>query len=202
MTAETFFCHPFCATCSGNTANSCLSCSATAFFNDTSKSCYCMSAEYLKVVPGCTTSPCSTCAKCIAPCKNCFFDNEISCLSCVTEFFYAVNATTCVLQCPPMLYVPNAEKMICMDCVAPCLYCLGRVDNCTACVKDYFYDFENFTCKVQCNVGYYGDTESWECRSCDLSCVSCIGPFSTNCTLCNYTFFNSTLVPSVLYDCA
>ena len=61
--------------------------------------------------------------------------------------------------------------------------CFGAADSCTLC-RDKLINFRTLGVNsCNCDVGYYDDGSSFDCKACDSRCKSCI-TVPTNCTSC------------------
>ena len=87
--------------------------------------------------------------------------------------------------------VPN----ICILCDPLCTSCYEVSTNCSACTRTGNYTSylfaSNFTCLVNCPVGYYANKFNQTCDLCDTNCQECL--FSpTYCTVCHpdYGYYN------------
>ncbi|KAL4480170.1 hypothetical protein ABPG74_020686 [Tetrahymena malaccensis] len=146
-----------------------------------------------------------------------FLDNQQQCQPCNQNCKQCSSSTLC-LTCNQN-YVLNSQKQ-CVPCgpgqffdtsSQNCIICIKDMTNngqCVAqCASNQFYDIVNQQClncsaQNQCkpnipsNNQQYYDQNKMLCISCDKSCLTCQGPFSTDCIHCqnNYVLLQGKCV--------
>ena len=131
---------------------------------------------------GPTLSECT--ARCPLNCENC--SSAASCDLC-SSGYYLLN-DQCQPQCPSTLYQDESSRR-CVFCPTNCAAC--GASGCSKCqTSRYLY---NNTCYISCPAFTYVSTVSGSnnltCSDCDSSCLTCIGPGPTQCTLCQLGLF-------------
>ena len=114
--------------------------------------------------------------KCHSSCANCTGPSIEQCIS--------------IKACDESFYF-NKINEICQDCHNTCKKCLGPYhNNCTECFENAYLNLGLNTCECDYSNGFYNNfnfennkTHS-ECRKCDLSCKSCFGSSSKECSSC------------------
>ncbi len=88
------------------------------------------------------------------------------------------------------------ENNECLPCSKYCSECLHASDYCPKCKDNAIADDSQAHEIVQvgnfcftkeerdCGAGYYKDELTGDCKLCDVTCVECDGPLSTNCIMC------------------
>ncbi len=66
-----------------------------------------------------------------------------------------------------------------MSCIAPCKNCVDLNNKCTACNSGAFLNSNN--CIATCPTGFYGNTSTQVCDTCDNSCLTCNSSGSSAC---------------------
>ena len=75
-----------------------------------------------------------------------------------------------------------------LGCPHNCSTCLSS-GFCTACETGFF--LTEGACLPSCPITFYTDSTNTSCIACDISCLSCTGSQSTQCTAC----ISQTLIP-------
>lgn len=179
-------CSPTCATCSGPTANECLSCrqsSLAPFLHGSA----CVSACPINGTFALINGGKGECTACDPSCAECDGASSTSCTVCAGSkpYFRSVpfESGACSMSCPSGHYAD--ERLVCQKCHFSCAECDGPLSsNCTACPHGSL--MINGTCASLCANGEYYTAES-TCAACDGSCASCDGPSASNCTFCEIT---------------
>jgi len=126
---------------------------------------------------------------CHAQClRGCAREGAQYCDAC--KHFRIVSTLECVAQCPEGTLV-NGD--LCMACS----------DNCTSCDHPGFckkcsrttYLLRNSSCVSTCPLRFYATTDH-SCESCHQSCLTCNGPYQSDCIRCpiHYVLVNNTCV--------
>ena len=149
------------------------------------------------------------CKVCDSSCKTCLYSAK-NCTSCNSSLF--LQKGVCVSSCSSGYYSNNSGE--CYKCDPSCLSCSGPlVSNCLSCSVSLFllngmcnqqcpYPYwgitTNMTCVSNCATSYFGDTSNRICKTCDVSCKTCNGITSFNCTSCvsSLILFQSSCVTS------
>ena len=172
-------CDASCATCSGPTANECLSCPSNGFLANSSCVAECPNGTFAQLV-----GEQVTCLDCHPSCESCASAGSAACLSCPAsgtplhdEGAYAVGA--CLAECPAGKY---ASGNTCLECDSSCATCSAAgIGGCTSCPYAAVFSEGEGTCTATCASGQYDNGGS--CAPCSPSCASCYGTAS-NCTAC------------------
>lgn len=120
------------------------------------------------------------CLDCGASCKSCEGAAD-NCTSC--EEGLLLDGSQCVETCPDG---KRATLYTCEDCNSTCRTC--DATGCLTCLDGLLL---NGVCVEACPTGYVDDLEGNCTAICDVSCASCSGPSSSECTACHT---NQTLV--------
>lgn len=106
-----------------------------------------------------------------------------NCLSCYEGSF--LWKTQCISECPVGTY-PDYLSMSCVDCLLSCESC-PSARKCTSCASGFFLldSISECTTAEACPEGTYADLDSRRCAKCHSTCLTCIGPKSTDCTSCD-----------------
>lgn len=147
-------CSSICKTCSGSTANSCLSCQSTAQLAGTTCTC---ATEYYMVQ---TTGQCSPCQ---IPCLAC--SDSSTCLSCQANA--QISGSTCLCLAG---FLPDPHPGNCSPCSSICKTCFGfSQNNCLSCHSTAL--LTSTTCT--CSDGYYMQESTSQCAPCQIPCLAC-----------------------------
>ncbi|XP_071953706.1 extracellular matrix organizing protein FRAS1-like [Antedon mediterranea] len=119
-----------------------------------------------------------SCKECYPTCLTCDRDGIQGCLSCKSGFVLAHDGM-CTLECHRGFYNNNG---VCTACDASCLFCISE-STCLECL-DPSAALSYGECVSSCADQYYIDPRTRECRECDWTCNSCVGPRHTDCLLC------------------
>ncbi|EAR90508.3 zinc finger lsd1 subclass family protein (macronuclear) [Tetrahymena thermophila SB210] len=182
-------CDQSCKTCDGPNNNNCLSCQAPNLFYQQNNTCVfqCKLNQF-------QDRNNQICSSCHPTCSSCTGPNDISCLTCSGKTFLYQNQ--CVSNCPKKFF-SNTQNNQCTPCDSTCYTCDGSSsNNCLSCQLQRYLDPALNQCVQVCNSNQYPDIISDECKQCDISCLSCNGPYSSNCTSCRQGLFqlNNTCV--------
>ena len=155
------------------------------------------------------------CSSCDPSCLTCFGGFINNCITCLPGYFFYLNQCfaicpngvwgdstnfTCIASCGLNYYGDPIDR-VCKLCDLSCKTCSGDgPNNCTKCVSNlvlykgscvmqcpslYYEAISNNICVSDCGLGNYGDPLSGKCKTCDTSCLTCIGGTSYNCSTCN-----------------
>ena len=82
-----------------------------------------------------------------------------------------LSGNACVTTCPALTYPDTGGGLIniCLPCDLSCLTCTGSPSPCSSCAPNYYF-YQN-ACNPTCPTGYFADTVTWSCLSCDVYCV-------------------------------
>ena len=93
---------------------------------------------------------------------------------------WTLDGSSCHSQCKTGEFWSGTE---CTKCAVSCLECSGPSDGeCISCKTSQFLETLSNRCLSQCPSGFYGDTETTQCKPCSLGCQQCSG--STVCQAC------------------
>ncbi|XP_070543437.1 proprotein convertase subtilisin/kexin type 5-like [Ptychodera flava] len=173
-------CPNYCASCIGPTENDCTSCEMGYKLQGGKCVTKCFYAEYEDTRSG-------RCEACHASCATCDGPAASDCLSCRLPYHIDEDLGICRSQCPKGKYEDFSS---CEECDPSCATCDGPTsEDCLSCVKPQF--LQDYTCKVECMAGFYGDhvedvdgEEVLECRRCHFNCKTCHGPMADECIEC------------------
>lgn len=172
-------CDPTCAVCT--LSLSCTTCVANAIKYSTT-TCQCPSGYYWQYCP--TSQPCNyQCLKCPTYCTTCASANN--CLTCVSTYFLTLQGS-CVSSCPLNTYISGTT---CQNCDPSCRSCSGpTIYECLTCPPNIvLYKGE---CLSSCPNQTFNSTTKINsynqilCIDCDSTCLTCSGPYNTQCTSC------------------
>jgi len=121
-------------------------------------------------------------------CNNCTYLNSsavVQCTSCIYNYFFQSSISSCVSSCNSTQFA-NKGNNSCMSCDSSCLTCGGPGSSfCNSCTPSLFF-IANVTggyCIAGClPVGFTQSGTS--CLSCDLTCYTCSGTASNECSSC------------------
>ncbi|KAL4469881.1 hypothetical protein ABPG72_011102 [Tetrahymena utriculariae] len=201
--SQCFACDPSCLSCAKAGLSNCIICKQQGYFISTKLNNICVAncdlnqAQYIdqsnplqyyckqcsNFCQNCTDQlNCSVCIQgyylndnkcfqCDSSCLSCFGQGSSSCSICSQSGYYISTKLNnqCVPQCDTTQaqYVDsntNPQQYYCRQCSESCLIC----NNSTSCTI--------------CKQGYYLNGNI--CSPCDSSCLSCFGPGSNNCLIC------------------
>ena len=128
---------------------------------------------------------------CHPSCQTCEGPASSECLTCTSGYGYTNG--TCDSNCPNGTYLNNISTF-CETCDGACQTCSGSSNNCSSCQSNYL---SQGTCVDLCPnntfLSFNGFTDSWECRSCDPSCLDCQGPLPSDCLSCqNGSYYDNS----------
>ena len=172
-------CDSSCETCNGTAAINCLSCDTGKYLLATNNSC--VSCDVDGYYQDTLTQTCNVCDP---DCQTCNGSSASNCLSCYTGKYLIVAIHSCV-SCTENGYYLDSATQTCNTCDPDCETCSGpSATNCLSCHTGKYLLTANNSC-VSCNVnGYYQDTSTQTCNTCDASCQTCSGSSDTNCLSC------------------
>lgn len=183
-------CKTSCQTCNGvgtTTDAQCLSCKTNGYKIENTNNCYYTTPEgyYLD-----DTDPNNKVyKKCYSTCKTCSEgkDTEDNCDICKDNYYKIEQTSNCV-NTPPNGYYFNTTGSNYQKCFSSCETCTQYGDNnnnnCDTC-KTGFYKIEGTNnCVDTTPQYYYKDNDIY--KPCDVSCETCSGGTSADCTLCRY----------------
>ena len=186
-------CYFTCATCSGPTFDTCLTCvsGATGTAVASGTSCLCNSGMYYnKVQNMCVTIPTCisgqfldtvdyVCKACDVSCKECKSNSPAGCSSCNTGLTLW---TTGECRCAEGFFLDRATGK-CQVCDSSCSSCSGPGSAmCGKCGVGYFMRATG-GCACDLANGYY-QLATGECKPCNAACKSCAGIANDQCTTC------------------
>ncbi|KAL4460396.1 hypothetical protein ABPG74_000147 [Tetrahymena malaccensis] len=131
-----------------------------------------------------------TCDICDPSCNNCNGKQSDQCTDCPPGIFLDSSSTpgksVCVAKCPNKYFGDTSvTPNICRDCNQGCSTCncyqCTVLNICTACQSPNY--LVGTKCS-SCQLGYYGDPITFVCKPCNVSCASCVGGTSSDCTSC------------------
>lgn len=153
----------------------------------------CPSNKFLKL-------PEKTCEQCINGCSEC--TNNTDCQKCTSSKWLSADTVNAVCRtggcaCTEYPYL-NGEKKCLSPCDSSCKCCQGpNSNNCFSCDSPLW--LHNSSCVPQCPTnGYYHDTASRECRTCNSGCITCDGSSHIACLTCKANFYFVALPTNVL----
>ena len=191
-------CNYACAACFGLASNQCSACKTGFFLQPSSTTCAdeCPSGYWKD-----TTN--HICAPCNAACTTCLDETNTQCSTCNTNYYLQPPpaGTTCDSTCPNGYWRDDTINK-CQPCHNSCSICTGPGnDQCSACNSGFFRQPapSDTTCLNSCPVGYWKDTDTNVCTSCQGWCSVCIGPTNINCTACNPGYY---LLPAPSTTCS
>jgi proprotein convertase subtilisin/kexin type 5 len=123
------------------------------------------------------------CLNCSASCYSCQGPLSTDCLSCKPPL--SLFNGQCLTTCPFGYY--SSSTYVCKQCILPCASCSLSSINCTACISPYFMQRtgNNMICVTSCSASFYLNTTTQSCSPCHLTCLTCSGPTTTQCTSCS-----------------
>jgi len=122
---------------------------------------------------------------CHSSCKECFNPTRFGCVDCNEGNFLFENQ--CVPKCPARYY-PDRDQWKCEKCISPCNTCFNST-LCITCQKGFYWRKDTQECvdKDGCpKISTYPDDNTNTCEKCHYSCLTCYGPSSRECILCNF----------------
>jgi len=222
-------CDISCLTCTGPLSNDCTSCPLSSLFSYGGCVSNCASSQYLNASNQSCIDCDLSCQKCDGPfsfdCTSCpltkYYSRGSCVQNCLFNEFINISEYSCndYKVCPSHQYLDIIQNL-CFDCDTTCESCFAAspkdCSSCgsntflyqTSCVSDCPINYHpiNFTHEcANCLPGYYFESSNFSCVGCDLSCLTCIDSFSTNCTSCSAGkfFFDSECIlqcPSHYYN--
>ena len=193
-------CNAACAVCTGPDKTQCSECNSGYFLQPSGTGCLdsCPSPGYWQD----TTN--HVCATCNTACSVCTGSSDTQCSACKSGFFLQPepDATTCSSSCP-LGFWEDTTNHICVPCNVACVLCSdGTHTQCTACSPGYFLQPSPSTvCLNACPDGYWGNSGSNSCDTCNAACAICTGPSDTQCSACNSGYFLQPSSTTCLDSC-
>uniref|UniRef100_A0AAV2MQD7 P/Homo B domain-containing protein n=1 Tax=Knipowitschia caucasica TaxID=637954 RepID=A0AAV2MQD7_KNICA len=175
-------CHSSCESCSGPTADHCISCNSPHFLLNSSCLQQCPEGFF-------TDSEVRVCERCHWSCARCSGRHSLQCKRC-REGFYT-QAGGCVPTCSPS-HFGNPVSMACERCDPSCDSCSGPgSSHCLSCRENFLYLPLGQQCVQRCPDGYYKERKSKTCRRCHPTCKTCSDEGAIFCLSCyeGYKFF-------------
>ena len=128
------------------------------------------------------------CDTCDISCSVCYADVR-NCSTCNVSggyVFSRINSTTCVTTCDDGYY-KDMNSNACLPCSSNCLTCVNSDNYCLTCGMSYGLQTYLLAtdCIFPCPNGFYPNSYTNTCETCDISCLICTGPTSTECTACS-----------------
>lgn len=180
MSFELDLCNETCLVCISD-ASSCSVCVPNAIKpTTTARYCICPVGFYWLYC----TLPCNyQCLQCPTHCLAC--NSATQCTSCVTNYFLTLDSQ-CVSSCPINTYVYG---LTCLNCDASCRSCSGgMVWDCVTCPSSHvIYKGQCLSTCPNRSFNYSIVINSYSqtvCVDCDSSCLTCTGPYNTQCIQC------------------
>ena len=198
-----------CKTCFGPTQIECSSCNSGNFLHSVNSSCLssCPDGWYANPASD-SCDPCYTTSATSGylSCATCNGPNYNNCLSCNREEIVSallfVPLSTCVDACPAGWF-PNYTTEACQQCYQAtlpsqqnrtCATCTDSLStSCLSCLPGEYLMSTTSTCLTSCpKYGWYPRSDTNICGKCyqptdievERECITCSGPFATNCTKC------------------
>ena len=191
-------CAASCETCSGPTAEECVSCASThPFFVSATNSCV---ADCKPL--GMYADGSSSCAACDVACGTCSGPLASECLSCTNAATPFVSSGECVAECGNGTFVElSGASAACVPCHASCAECSGPSStSCTSCPATATPYYDAGACVASCPAGRVAEGSS--CVACDASCASCTDASATGCASCPAGGVHNASTGRCEYQCA
>ena len=134
------------------------------------------------------------CMACHAACSTCFSADPASCYTCQTDtatntvYYLQLGTTICSTSCPAGQLTGTGN--ICLACAPQCATCSIIQTNCTTCtvLNGASVYLQGGTCTPSCISGTYPyNATNNLCLACNIICLTCYGPLTTNCYSCTNT---------------
>ena len=178
-------CSASCQTCSGPSANECLSCDpsgAAPFLHGKQCKAECPSAGFFAT----SEHGLGRCEACDPHCDQCDGASSTSCTACAGAFPFLQHVPfasgMCVGECAPAEYA-DADRT-CASCHHSCASCDGPLaSQCTSCPHGSLVG-DDGTCVSFCGPEDFYSAEH-QCEPCDTSCSTCSGAGPSQCTACD-----------------
>ncbi|CAG9324581.1 unnamed protein product [Blepharisma stoltei] len=173
-------CDSSCSTCSGPTANDCLSCTDSAVtLSSTPSSCSCKTSQYTI-----SQSP-LTCGNCDSSCATCSGSGSNQCLTCVDSLI-TVSSSPGSCTCSASEYIINKSPLTCASCHSSCASCSGPLNtDCYTCI-DQAVSISNPPDSCSCLSNQYIITNHpLTCGNCYWLCATCLGKARNQCLTCS-----------------
>ena len=172
-------CDTSCQTCSGSSATSCLSCYSGKYLLTANNSCVScnINGYYQDTIA-------QTCNTCDSSCETCNGATVTNCLSCDTGKYLLATNNSCV-SCDVDGYYQDTLTQTCNVCDPDCQTCNGSsASNCLSCYTGKYLIVAIHSCVSCTENGYYLDSATQTCNTCDPDCETCSGSSATNCLSC------------------
>jgi hypothetical protein len=119
---------------------------------------------------------------CHLTCDQCYRGGNFGCLNCTTSRLYWRGE--CLDACPAKTYQFSVQ---CLACPTVCASCTSAT-LCTMCIKGQFWIAKTFECvdAFSCPNGTYAEDVGRLCAPCASACLTCTGPSSRDCLICNF----------------
>ena len=130
------------------------------------------------------------CRRCYGPCYRCTKNDNQSCLSCRSGYYWIDSETNChnvAYQCPNGYYKQELPFRSCQKCPQFCASCTGPADtSCTACLPSAYFIPSQSRCVGICPQSMYSRDFPLPkiCAHCYTDCLTCTGPTNKDCQLC------------------
>ncbi|KAL4508872.1 hypothetical protein ABPG73_006258 [Tetrahymena malaccensis] len=134
----------------------------------------------------------AVCIQCNPACSKCVGPSVYDCLGCSANFYYQVATKSCVNQCQSNEFLfQNTE---CRQCDNSCLTCQGpNQTDCFTCSNNYLLDIQSHLCVSQCQSNQKQSKNPSNgqilCVICDQTCLTCLGPYKTDCITCSNNYY-------------
>lgn len=147
LTSSCSACHSTCLTCWASLEQNCLSCPATRYLYNSTCSLAC---------PLSTFTSSTLCIACDATCSSCTGPTVNNCSACAVGYFYHLNRSVCVTDCPEGDSVNN-DLLTCWSCLSGEVTYTNECKKCEASCKECTSaDFEDCTQCPQTRSLHYG----------------------------------------------
>jgi len=140
------------------------------------------------------------CADCDPTCHTCSDEGIYRCTSCTFPRYFYDNR--CMEACNDG-YFPDMTLHECVPCddFEYCQKCPDATNLCSKCWPNKGHFLYENACTPDCPIiGFFPNTDNFQCDPCHDTCLSCSGALETNCLACNSSLFlydgNNTCLPS------
>ncbi|CAD8151299.1 unnamed protein product [Paramecium octaurelia] len=146
------------------------------------------------------------CIICHYTCGNCNGTGHTDCVSCsVSSNRELTTSNECL--CKQSYYDDDTENIDCQKCYYTCVTCAKSTekDACVECplTRKPSVSGSQFECICD-SQNYFDDGFSLLCQQCDINCLTCNGPLSSNCLTCDTNYrlldLSSCICPQGHYD--
>ncbi|KAL4487833.1 hypothetical protein ABPG73_005093 [Tetrahymena malaccensis] len=174
-------CNSLCSQCIQN--NLCLTCINNLILLPNLQ-CSCPQGSYLD-------SNSNFCLACYYTCQSCIGPGQQDCLSCKQNMISTPSYTSTVSPFN-MLYKCTCQEQNCIKCHYSCQLNSCSTDEPNICldclpnrqITQKIIQGKNASICI-CNDGFYEDEISLQCKPCNQSCATCLGPSESDCLSCN-----------------